>query len=121
MINGEKLALEVHDSSGEPVSDVPDVDFLVDGVGKTKRTHFINALIEKGYIHENDAARDGPGIHSGHPMLSGHYTIFQRDIGEDIVTSPGIWWNPWTTSPKTQPHGWEATFNVACEMLGKCA
>ncbi|PCG88563.1 Hypothetical protein PENO1_109510 [Penicillium occitanis (nom. inval.)] len=121
MINGEKLTLEVHDSNGEPVSDVPDVDFLVNGIGKTKRTHLINALIEKGYIHENDAARDGTGIHSCHPMLSGHYTIFQPDVAEDVITSPGLWWSPWVTTPKTEPHGWEEAFNIACKMLGKCA
>lgn len=120
MTNGEKLTLEVHYLNGEPVSDVPEVDFLINGTGKTKRTHLINALIEKGYIHENDTAEDGPGIHSGHPMLLGHYTIFQSEIGENIVTSPGIWWDPLTTSPKTQPHGWEEAFNIACKMLGKC-
>jgi hypothetical protein len=116
-INGEKLTLEIQDSDGEPVFDVPDVDFLVNAIGKTKRTHLINALIEEGYVHEDDAS----GLYSTHPMLSGHYTVFQGDSHEDNVTSPGLWWNPWTTSPKTEPNGWEEAFDIACKMLGKCA
>ncbi|KAF3399586.1 hypothetical protein DPV78_006393 [Talaromyces pinophilus] len=116
-INGEKLVLEVHDSNGEPMGNMPDVDFLVNAMGKTKKTQLINGLIENGYIHENDAAQGGTGIYSGHPMLSGHSTIFQGDISEDHITSPGMWWCPWTTSPKTQPDGWERAFNIACKML----
>lgn len=47
-------------SQRESLSDVPDVKFLVNGIGKTKRTHLINALIEKKYIHENDAGKMVP-------------------------------------------------------------
>lgn len=119
MINGEKLTPEVHDSNGERMDNVPDVDFLINAMGKTTRTLLINGLIENGYIHENDAAQGGTGIHSGHPMLSGHYTIFQKDTSEDNITSPGMWWFPWTPSPNTQPDGWEKAFNIACTMLGK--
>ena len=36
MIDGEKLTLDVYDSNGEPVSDVPDVNFLVNGIGKRR-------------------------------------------------------------------------------------
>jgi hypothetical protein len=120
-IDGEKLVLEIHDSDGEPVSNVPEVDLLINAVGKTKRTHLVNALIEKGYIHEDDTSRSGTGLHSTHPMLSGHYSIFRGDFAEDIISSPGISWEPWTTSPKTEPHGWEEAFDIACRMLGKCA
>ncbi|EEA19286.1 hypothetical protein PMAA_000860 [Talaromyces marneffei ATCC 18224] len=66
MINGEKLTLEVHDSNGEHMNNVPDVDFLINAMGKTTRTQLINGLIENGYIHENDVAQDG----------TGHYIIF---------------------------------------------
>lgn len=119
MINGEKVTLEVHDSNGAPVHDVPDVDFLINAIGKKRRTHLINALIEEGYIREDDAS---PGsLKSTHPMLSGHYSIFRRDFVEDNVTSPGIWWKPETISPETEPYGWEEAFNIACKLLGKCA
>ncbi|QGA17631.1 hypothetical protein EYB26_005306 [Talaromyces marneffei] len=121
MINGEKITLEVHDSDGEPLDNVPDVDVLINAIGKSKRTPLINALKEKGYIHENDVAQDGPGIHPAHPMLSGHFTIFQRESGEDIVDSPGMWWLPEITKPKTEPDGWEKVFDLACRMVGKRA
>ena len=115
-VNNKKVTLEVHDSNGEPVSDVPDVDFLVNGIGKTTRTHLINALIEEGYIHEDNDSLGG--LHSTHPMLSGHYTIFQRDFVEDTIISPGMLWEPETRPPKTEPHGWKEAFDTARKMLG---
>ncbi|KUL81471.1 hypothetical protein ZTR_10371 [Talaromyces verruculosus] len=121
MINGEQITLTAHGSDGEPLDNVPDVDFLINAIGKSTRTPLINALMEKGYIHDNDVAQDGPGIHPAHPMLSGDSTIFQSEIGEDIVDSAGIWWNPEITTPKTEPDGWEKAFKVACKLLGKCA
>ncbi|OKL59561.1 hypothetical protein UA08_05010 [Talaromyces atroroseus] len=121
MINGEKTTLAVHDSDGEPLNNVPDVDFLINAIGKSKKTPLINALKEKGCIQDNDVAQGGPSIRPGHPMLSGDSTIFQPELGEDIVDSAGMWWNPEITTPKTEPDGWEKAFKVACKLLGKCA
>jgi hypothetical protein len=118
--NGEKLTLEIHDSDSKPVFNVPDVDFIINSMGKTHITHLINALIEKGYIQEGDAAHGDTSLHSSHPMLSGYDPLFQGDFVVEDVTSPGIWLKPWDASSKTQPNGWEEAFNVACKMLGKC-
>ncbi|KAI7970983.1 hypothetical protein EIK77_005251 [Talaromyces pinophilus] len=44
MGNGEKITLAVHDSDGEPLNNVPDVDVLINAIGKSKKTPLINAL-----------------------------------------------------------------------------
>jgi hypothetical protein len=123
MINSEKITLEVHDSDGEPLNNVPDIDVLINTIDKSKRTPLIHALKEKGYIHKNDIAQDGPGIHPAHPMLLGHFTIFQPEEHEleDIVDSPGMQWLPEMTKPKTEPDRWEKVFDITYRMLGKRA
>jgi hypothetical protein len=54
MINNEKITLKVHDSDGESLDNVLDINVLINVIGKSKRTPLIYILKEKGYIYKND-------------------------------------------------------------------
>ncbi|KAF3406771.1 hypothetical protein DPV78_000148 [Talaromyces pinophilus] len=69
---------------------MPDIDFLINIIRKTKKTQLINRLIKNRYIYKNNATQDSTGIYSGHLMLSDHSTIFQKNISEDYITSSSM-------------------------------
>lgn len=114
-VDGEKLALEVHDSNGKPLDNVPDVDVLINaGMGTAKKGPLVEGLIGRGYIRAEDTS-----LYPKHPMLSGFPTIFQQQVPrEQTITSADMYWQPADPVQIIRPHGWEAAFNKARQLIG---
>lgn len=121
-VNGEKFILEIHDSDGKPMSNVPDVDFLLNAAGKTYRTHLIDGLIEKGYLQEAEG-NNTISYYSTHPMLSGYELLFHHLPTERNINSAGFSWYPYYPKPQPDyrltPRTFMLGFDAARQILGK--
>jgi hypothetical protein len=106
-----KFTLGVQDSKGNFVRDVPDVDAVINAVGKTSRTPLIERMIEMKYLYEKDG-----NLYSSHDTLSGHHSVFQADYPQFEVNSPSVTVVPFHNPRYIEPNGWEPIFKYAISM-----
>jgi hypothetical protein len=76
--HGEKFSLGVINKHGEPVSNIPQVDAVINEAVKTIVTPLVEAMERKGYIN----VFEGEKVYAKHPTLFG-----ERDFSKGTSTA----------------------------------
>lgn len=112
-----KFSLGVIDKNGEKISNIPKVDAIINGAGKTKITPLVQAMEQKQYI----GVVEGETIYSKHPSLFGARGFFEReltDLSPSDIQSPSTTLKPQTKGFKMlDPTGWDDIFDDTRRLL----
>lgn len=115
--NGKKFSLGVINKHGEPVSNVPHVDAIINEAGKTKITPLLHEMEQKGYIN----VFEGGELVSKHPTLYGGTGFFAKDLNNlshQEVESPSVTLGPLKkATDRTEPLGWKEIFDTTLRLL----
>lgn len=112
-----KFSLGVIDKNGERISNIPKVDAIINGAGKTKITSLVQAMEQKGYI----SVFEGEKLVSKHPTLFGGTAFFKEDpddLSQQEVESLSSTLQPVTKGKNwIQPLGWQTIFDTTLRLL----
>lgn len=109
----QKFSLGIIDKHGAPVSNVPQVDAVINGAGKTKITPLIEAMEQKGYI----SGLEDDDLHAKHSTLFGG-TAFFGGLSHQEVEFPSVTLEPTTKGADfTKPWGWLDIFDTTLRLL----
>jgi hypothetical protein len=111
-----KFSLGVLDPNGEKVQ-LPEVDAIINGAGKTTKTPLVTAMIERGYIGETPGRA---GFYSKCPKLSGIRGFLGKSWAPVEVVSPSVTFEPYELVTRlTDPFGWQDMFEFAQQALSQ--
>jgi hypothetical protein len=115
--HGKKFSLGVINQHGEPVSNVPHVDAIINEAGKTKITPLVQAMERKEYI----SVFEGEELVSKNPTLFGGTGFFKKDLNDlshQEVEFPSATLAPANKAPyRTEPLEWKEIFDTTLRLL----